>query len=93
MKVKPEDFPSDYIAKELAARLFNEMFQKWAKENSVCLHPLAHIRSKLLSWQLHNQTLFCGLCGQLLEVTSVKPISVKVTSPAPRSLSLISDQD
>lgn len=92
MIVTIKDFPADYVTKELAMKIANEKFEEWAKDNNICLHPLNYIKSRLLSWQLKNQDLFCGVCGKSVEITSIKSTLKVLSTVAPRSLSLVDSE-
>jgi hypothetical protein len=74
MLTKPEDFVTDYVSKERASKIANELFMKWAQEQGVCLHPLEKVKPVKLAWDVQGVDLKCE-CGKLLKITEVRPVS------------------
>lgn len=77
MLFKPSDFPADYITKELASKVAEEVFQRWVEENQVCTHPKEKIRATKLSWEIQKCLFYCDGCCKSIEVTKWMPVNTQ----------------
>lgn len=71
MKIKPSDFPAEYVTRDLAARVAQEVFDKWAKATNTCLHPRESIRAEKLGWLMKNCVWKCELCSREVLINDV----------------------
>lgn len=70
---KPDDFEADFVTKEYASRRANELHEKWAKDNNICLHPKENIRASKLNWDLEKCIWKCGVCEKEIDVIRLIP--------------------
>lgn len=68
MKFKPEDFPADYVTKELAASTAQDLFNQWASTYQVCTHPPEKVVLPK-SGYLFTECEFQCLCGAALKMS------------------------